>query len=44
MEWEFQNDDGDSVEIECEGFEEACYLMFGEGEYSPSEWRLVASR
>ncbi len=42
IEWEFQNDDGDSIEVEAEGWEEASNLMFGDGEYDYNEWRLVA--
>ena len=42
IEWEFQNDEGDSIEVEAEGFEEASNLMFGDGEYDHNEWRLVA--
>ena len=41
IEWEFQNEEGDSIEVEADGFDEACNLMFGEGEYDPSEWRLA---
>jgi hypothetical protein len=36
------SDEGDSIEVEAEGFEEASHLMFGDGEYDHNEWRLVA--
>jgi hypothetical protein len=43
IEWEFQNDEGDSIEVEADGFEEAVHIAFHrDGEYNADEWRLVA--
>ena len=42
-EYEFYNElTDDTVEVEADGFEEASYLMFGDGEYDPSDWKLVS--
>ena len=43
--FEFTNiNDGEVTEIEAEGFEHACHLLFGQGdEYDldPKEWELT---
>jgi len=41
--YEFWNaTDEEFVEVDADGFEEACYIMFGDGEYDYHHWELFS--
>ena len=40
--WIFTLLDGSAaLEVDADGFEEACNLMFGDDEYNPEDWELT---
>ena len=42
--YEFFNPETDeSIEVEAQGFENACHILFHEWEYPTKEWELIAT-
>ena len=40
--WEFWNRHTDEeVEVDADGFDEACHILFSDPDIDPSEWELI---
>ena len=43
MSWEFINNEGETIEVEANTFDEASFILFNEWEENPSDWSFVSS-